>query len=412
MPLPATGDGIEPRAGRVAAAALGAALFLQGPVVAVAPLGMAPLAIGAAVAVAAVHLARHGAGGVPRTALAGALALLCLLGGASLLWTVSPARTLPAAASAAAILLPGVVLVAAAAGPAGRHGRRIENAFLGGLGLGVVLMLVQMALGHSFGELLGSKPLLNHITPKIVSRPGTLFALTVWVAAIILYRRGQAQLAFLVPFGYAALTLFFSHRATAVAMIVALLVYGAATRAPVLTRRVLTGLLVLLFVGAVPIAEGLQRAGFEDAEWLPSSARHRVEIWQFAADRAQERLFTGHGLDASGSIGNAGRESRFQEPGASIIPLHPHSLFLQVWVELGLPGAALGLGVALLMLMAVVRVAAGPLEPYGLAGFTAYWIFAAMSYGAWQAWWLGSAVLAAASLAFACRPVAIGEERP
>ncbi|MEI6986974.1 MAG: O-antigen ligase family protein, partial [Rhodospirillaceae bacterium] len=269
--------------------------------------------------------------------------------------------------------------------------------------VGVALLLVQVAFGHSFGELLSHRALPGTITPKAMSRPGTTFALMVWPAAIILYRRGLLRLAWLLPAGYAALTPLLHHRASVVAMAGALVVLVAATKAPVMTRRILAGILTLLFVGAVPIAEGLHQAGLEDAAWLPSSARHRVEIWQFTADRVLEQPLTGVGLDASGSIGNHGLLSRFQEPGTTIIPLHPHSVFLQIWVELGLPGVVLALGVALGLLAALVRVGTGSLQPFALAGFTSCWIISAMSFGAWQAWWLGAILLSAAALALSCR---------
>ena len=403
MPEPQSPLPEESRADRAAALLLGGGLFLLGPVVALAPLGVAPLAIATAVLLGGLHLIRQGAAALPRGWLAGLLALLCLLGGLSLLWTVDRTRTLPAAVHLAAIALPGLLLVTAAFGTPGRRARAIENAFLAGLGLGLAITLVQVAIGHSFGELLGHKPLLNHITPKVVSRPGTVYALAVWPAAIILYRRGLTRAAWLLPLAYTAVTLPLHHRTSAIAMAAALLVFAAASAAPMLTRRALAGLLVVLFVGAVPIAEGLSKAGLEDAAWLPSSARHRIEIWQFTADRVLERPLTGFGLDAAGSIGNAGRESRFQEPGASIIPLHPHSLFLQVTVELGLPGMVIALGVALGLLAALGRAAPGPLQRFALAGFAATWIISALSYGAWQAWWLGAILLAATALAFACR---------
>lgn len=411
MAHPAIGGGAEDRAGRIAVFVLGAALFLQGPLVAVAPLGMAPLAIAAGVLVSVLHGLRGGA--LPSSWLARALFMVCLLGAASCLVSIAPGRTPATAAAMAAVVLPGLVLVSvAASAPAGRFGRIVENAFIAGLGLGLALVLIQMVLGHSFGELLGSKPLLNHITPKIVSRPGSLFALAVWPAAIMLYRRGRRDWALWLPMGFTAVSVLFHHRATAMAMIVALGVHWAATRAPVLTRRALGVLLAVLFVAAVPIADGLERAGLEDARWLPNSARHRVEIWQFAAERALARPLVGHGLDASAALINGGQVSRFQEPGANVLPLHPHNLFLQVWLELGVPGAIAALAAALGMLAAVARVAPGPLQPFALAGFAGYWIFAATAYGAWQAWWLGTAVMAATALAFACRPDREEEAKP
>ena len=389
---------------RPTAVILGLGLFLLGPVAALAPLGVAPLAIVTGLSLGVIHLRQYRLAALPRTPLAGLLMALSLLGVTSLLWSINPGRTLPAALSLAAIALPGLLLITAAATTADHHARHIENAFLAGFGLGVALLLIQIGLGHSFGELLSRQPLLNHITPKIVSRPTSVFALTIWPAAIILYRRGHQALAWLLPLAYTGATLVIHHRSSTVAMAAGLAVLAMAGRAPALTQRLLAGVLITLFVGAIPIAETLHSLGLEDSGWLPSSARHRVEIWQFTADQALEHLGIGVGLDAAGSISNGDRQSRFQEPGASIIPLHPHNFFLQLWVELGLAGALLGLSIALSLLGATAGLAAAPLQRFALAGFTACWCILALSYGAWQAWWLAAITLAATALAFACGP--------
>ncbi|MEI6985373.1 MAG: hypothetical protein WCK65_04520, partial [Rhodospirillaceae bacterium] len=149
----------NPRADRVTTTVLIIGLFLLGPVVSLAPLGLAPLAIVTALLLSVPYLVRHGWNGLPRGQLTRLLALLCLLGAASMAWTINPARTLPAALSLAAIVLPGLVLVSVASGLNGPRCRSIEDAFLIGLGVGVALLLVQVAFGHSFGELLSHRAL-------------------------------------------------------------------------------------------------------------------------------------------------------------------------------------------------------------------------------------------------------------
>jgi O-antigen ligase len=108
----------------------------------------------------------------------------------------------------------------------------------------------------------------------------------------------------------------------------------------------------------------------------------RLGVWRFAADRVAEHPFRGWGMDASRAFGDA-------------IPLHPHDGALQVWLELGLPGA---LVVTALWLGVLRRVASRPdrlQQAAGAAAMTAYLTIGAVSFGLWQPWWLGVGVLTA-----------------
>lgn len=73
---------------------------------------------------------------------------------------------------------------------------------------------------------------------------------------------------------------------------------------------------------------------------LPSSWLHRAAIWQASAAKIVEGLPFGFGADFS----RIWKETAplVVVPGAaaqlSVIPNHPHNLFLQIWLELGLPG--------------------------------------------------------------------------
>ena len=160
------------------------------------------------------------------------------------------------------------------------------------------------------------------------------------------------------------------------------------------TLLALAAVAITAAAAAIPLAGQLYGGmALHRADALPTSAQHRVEIWHFAAERAAERPILGNGFDASRHLANDGAVSAFQEPGQSVIPLHPHSLFLQVWLELGLVGAAIL--IAALVAVAVRLWAAGRLtDNADIALAAALLTMLNVAYGAWQAWWLSVLILA------------------
>ncbi len=118
----------------------------------------------------------------------------------------------------------------------------------------------------------------------------------------------------------------------------------------------------------------------------------RVAIWRFAAARIAERPLGGRGLDASRDY-----------PG--VIPLHPHDFALQVWLELGAGGAVLAAAFWWLVFLrcAGLRARDPALGAAAAAGAAAYLVIGALSFGAWQEWWLALGALAAATVAWSAR---------
>jgi O-antigen ligase len=121
---------------------------------------------------------------------------------------------------------------------------------------------------------------------------------------------------------------------------------------------------------------------------LPTSWEQRVGYWTYAMERIAEHPWRGWGLDASRAF-------------SPHIQLHPHDGALQVWLELGVLGAA---AAALAWAFAFRRLArhARSLVAAATAGSAAvYFFFGMVSFGVWQEWWLALAALVAVIAALA-----------
>ncbi len=108
----------------------------------------------------------------------------------------------------------------------------------------------------------------------------------------------------------------------------------------------------------------------------------RLDIWRFAGGKILERPWQGWGIDAS---------RVWPE-----VEMHPHNAVLQLWLELGVVGAALG---ALFWVYVWARIGAAARANRADAGVfaavaAAYLSIGGMSFGVWQEWWLALGVIA------------------
>jgi O-antigen ligase len=362
--------------------------FLFLPVLALASRGTAALAVIAGVC--ALGLAAPQGIAAWRRVRGTALifALLVGWGLVSALWAVEPGRSLLIAARLAGMFVAGLALMAAAERIAAPH--RLLGCLVAGLALALALTVAQFATG---GELTGpfrirpfKDPLLNQVENGFVLLLLPLAAtmvlrrqfaiavvVTVATAAVIYLLVGTtAKVAFSIGIGAAVLIYFSRRRFARIAAVVSVLAVLAAP---------------LIFPPLIGVPAVQRRA--EDYKF---SMQHRLEIWSFAGARIGERPWFGWGLDSSRSIpGGSGLTPK----GKLLLPLHPHNVPLQLWLELGVPGAAL---LALFVARLWLTFAAAPwprLYAAAVGGsLVAALIVALGSYGAWQEWWIGTEFLA------------------
>jgi exopolysaccharide production protein ExoQ len=365
--------------------------FLFLPILVLASRGTAPLIAVAGLCALGLDADNFAAAWYRVRAAALLLAAMLVWGLLSALWAVQPAHSVLIAIRLAGLFAAGLALVAAASEIVAP--RRLACCFATGLAIALVLAVIQHKTNGMLTAALSrrhfAEPVLNQaedgfgflLLPLcamlvLQRRPIVAMVLGVATAAVIFLMVGDtAQTGFVVGVVTAALLYRWRHwlvRAAAAASVILILA------AP------------LVF----PALAGVS-AMRQEALAIKFSALHRLEIWSFVGRHIAQKPLFGWGLDSSRAIpgGSAEIEDGISTP-HQWLPLHPHNSALQVWLELGVPGAALLATLAAWLWLALGRVRWPPLYAAAAGGsLVTVLVVACGSYGIWQEWLVASEFL-------------------
>jgi exopolysaccharide production protein ExoQ len=369
------------------------AFALAPPLLAVAPLGMAPLLITAAVLGYIVERIRGGEW--PRVpaetaAFFAAFLLWCAL---SLIWDLNP--------GSGARKLVDVVLVAgsllALLALAGRidleQSRRLSWALAGGMLVGLVLLAIETIFDFPlYRAVMGSSPKLDDLIES--KRSVDALPLLVWPACLALARLNLPWLGALLAAVFTVACVKLTASSATVGMALSMVMFGACFVSILWVRRILEAATALAFALILPLAIVAYDTGGTTAHWLKHSGQHRIEIWHFAAQRVLEQPLFGYGFNASRYVPNGDAVSQFLPPGQSLIPLHPHDAFLQVWLETGAVGTIIVVAILLAALKATAYWSAS-VARFTLPGYAAGLVVAGLAFGIWQSWWMATIAFSA-----------------
>lgn len=318
-------------------------------------------------------------------------ALFCILvlwGGLSAAWSIDPARSSVLDLRLAGMFGAALTLAAAASRVAAPG--RLTLCLFAGTFIGIALGLCDLASAGG---------LSRYVTIRAFGAP-RLNQIAVWLALLVLpvgallICRGRVVLAFVAGALMASTVYTLDGTAAKIALALSVVVAGLLYYR---RRAVARGLAALSMLAILTAPLTLPRLGhypalFATVDAFKESAGHRLMIWSFTGERIAERPFLGWGLDAARAIPGGKDEIR---PAETRLPLHPHDSALQLWLELGAPGATLyALIVGLLWLR--LGEAEWPRLYAAAAGGS---LFAASAvafagWGIWQEWWLGTLGLA------------------
>lgn len=158
----------------------------------------------------------------------------------------------------------------------------------------------------------------------------------------------------------------------------------AAYRWPRMLPRALGGITCALFASMPLLILAARGSGHYEQlrSALPESWSTRLLFWEHATDAIASHPLRGWGLGASRAIHPS-------------VGLHPHNGALQIWLELGLPGVVVAAAAWWLILSRRSRNTASVANAACVTVTTTYLVFQTISFGIWQAWFIGMGCLAA-----------------
>jgi O-antigen ligase len=369
------------------------AFSLAPPLLSVAPLGMAPLMIAAGVlAYGAERVQSSTWPGIPAGAAAFFLAFIawCAL---SLIWGVNPAsgaRKLVDIVLAAASLL---ALLSLARRLSPEQSRRLSWVLIGGMLAGLLLLAIETLFDFPlYRAAVGNSAKLADLVEA--KRSTDALPLLVWPSCLALARLGRPLAGALLAAAFTIACVKLTASSATLGMALSMVVFAACFVSTIWVRRLLALTTLFAFILIIPLSIVAYDGGGTTVHWLKHSGQHRVEIWHFAAERALERPLFGWGFNASRYVPNGDEISHFLPPGQSLIPLHPHDAFLQVWLELGAVGTIIVGGILLLGLRTIGQWPAS-IARFALPGYAAGLVVAGLAFGIWQSWWMATLAFSA-----------------
>lgn len=367
---------------------------VAGPLAVFAPLGIAPLT--ACVAAASLFAAVRK--GLRHLVLghAGAYAVLFFLIWMliSSAWTIDPLEGLWLAVRTAFLIAGGAALTILLVNLDHPYKAQLARSLLVGYALLVFFLgfelvtsglLVRTALPGTYAQ----QPWIY----VVVSRGSVFMALMMWPALLAfrtLDRRAGMAAVCLAAVVIAMLT---DHGATRVSVASGLLVMVLVWWLGRPVVLLMGGVIIAVIVSAplLPLGPLSPHSWLMEANWLKLSAIHRLYIWHFVAERIWERPLFGWGFDASRHMPGGDVVTPLGVPSMT---LHPHSMALQIWLELGAVGAIAAAVLVALVVRQITRLDADRFaQATAAAALCASFVVASLSFGIWQSWWVGSLVL-------------------
>ena len=229
------------------------------------------------------------------------------------------------------------------------------------------------------------------VKPSVLKENAAILTMGLWPGLLALSALASGTRRLLVAgllfAAVAAGAILAQHHSSMVAVCASLLVFILAQRWLSVVIRGLAVIYCLAFALVLPVDFAVYNADLHLANWLPSSFRARIIIWEYTAERTLERPVLGIGAASTPAAREP--ETLSEKPEGYVYPRntgrHAHDVFLQIWYELGAVGVILSMlaGAALILRVGLLPAEA---QPFAAAFVAVVLSLAAFAWSMWETW--------------------------
>ncbi len=148
-----------------------------------------------------------------------------------------------------------------------------------------------------------------------------------------------------------------------------------------------------------------------DIQQIPGFAQayvgHRLEIWDYVSRYALQKPLHGFGIEMTRATTNFDSGRIFEDDNSS---LHPHNFAIQIWVEFGLIGILIAMGLMYQLFSSLQKNFTLAQQRIILPSIMGAMAPAAAAFGLWQGWWMATLFHLAAMCLIACKFTDDGEK--
>ncbi|MBT4711893.1 MAG: O-antigen ligase family protein [Alphaproteobacteria bacterium] len=303
------------------------------------------------------------------------------------LWAVTPKDALNLAGSLAVLFIVIVLLMDRAQSATPPQRTVIGTMLVAGFAFGAGLLAIELLADLPLAKLVrGDRTGQDNLELSLLNPALTVLVLMVWPVGFTVWQRWKPA-AIIVPVVVVVMVWLGTSVTAWIAIVAGAGAFALVTFIGPKGARGLGFAAAVAVLAAPMIAQVVTPDRVEQLlDGVRPSAIHRIYTWEFTADRIAEHPFVGWGLDSSRAI--PGGQALVVEDGPAL-SLHPHNAPLQIWLELGLPGAVI-LAVLLLVIARGLANLPRPAMAPATAAFAAAFVFASLSFGIWQNWWVAA----------------------
>lgn len=364
-------------------------------------LAMAPLMIVAAFASTIALASRHMFGDIWQNRISEVFLIALFYPALTLSWTPVVSDASMHFLRVMGIIASGIIVLHLNTLAGSTRPRIIERTLVVGVLLALTIACIEITTqGFVVKELLMATG-RTHFTMEDLNRGACILAIIAWPASLALYRLGYRKNAYLLGI---AILLILSHLESLAATLA--MATGLAAAAMIIFLRQYGAIIIRIGIVAVILLTPIIAVNLTKAEYyrefipgLPDSALHRIYIWKFAAEKAQEQPILGWGFRSSRHIDGGDQDSYAK--GKVMLPQHPHNAVLQVWLELGLVGVAIYLAIVLAVLRSINLYCRHYFDKACCtAMLVSYLTIGMLAFDIWQIWWIATGWLGASFCAY------------